>query len=98
MFSLFRSPAFSVAAHRVPSVLGARSFAHATIVGNLAGTPQTHKLKNGDEVVKYVVASDSGPKSNKTTSWFRVTSFMGPPTDEFLKGLKKGYVILVMYR
>ena len=93
MFSLRRAAmpmarSFSTAAPR-------SSFAKMTIIGRLADTPELQPTSTGQEILKYVVGTNSGPRDNQKTSWFRVTSFIpeGPQRD-FIAGLDKGYVYL----
>ena len=72
----------------------ARGVARITIVGNLADTPELHATSTGREILKYAVASNSGPRDNRQTSWFRVTSFEAPgPRRDFLQSLPKGCVL-----
>lgn len=81
------------------AALGARAFssttarplAKITIIGNLADTPELQATSTGREVVRYAVASNTGPRDNRTTSWFNVTSFQpeGPARD-YLQSLPKG--------
>ncbi|RDW84696.1 hypothetical protein BP6252_02286 [Coleophoma cylindrospora] len=69
------------------------SFAKMTIVGRLGDVPAIEATSTGREILKYVVGTNSGPKDNQKTSWFRVVSFMdeGPQRD-FIASLDKGYV------
>lgn len=64
--------------------------ARMTIVGRLGADPEAHESANGRGYHRYVLATDSGPKDNRTTSWFRVTSFADGPIRELVMGLKKG--------
>jgi hypothetical protein len=59
---------------RAFSTSARRELARITIVGNLAGTPEVQETSSGRSVVRYNVASHSGPRDNRLTSWFRVTS------------------------
>ncbi|EQB50663.1 single-strand binding protein family [Colletotrichum gloeosporioides Cg-14] len=70
--------------------------ARISIIGNLADTPELHATSTGREIVKYAVASNSGSRENRHTSWFRVTSFApeGPGRD-FLQSLPKGTMVFV---
>jgi hypothetical protein len=96
----FLRPAFRAAAR--PSAIATRAFssttprpvARITIVGNLADTPELQATSTGHEILKYAVASNSGPRENRQTSWFRVVSFEpeGPRRD-FLQSLPKGCVL-----
>lgn len=72
---------------------GRSSFAKMTIVGRLADTPELQATSTGQEILKYAVGTNSGPRDNQKTSWFRVTSFLpeGPQRD-FIASLDKGYV------
>ncbi|KAJ1335077.1 single-stranded DNA-binding protein [Microdochium nivale] len=71
-----------------------RDIAKITIVGNLAATPELRATSTGRELIEYAVASNSGPRDNRTTSWFRVASFApeGPQRD-FITSLPKGTTI-----
>jgi hypothetical protein len=73
------------------STTPSRNVARITIIGHLADAPELQATSTGHEVLKYAVASNSGPKDNRQTSWFRVASFApeGPQRD-FLQGLAKG--------
>jgi hypothetical protein len=67
------------------------SFAKIQIIGRLADSPEVQGTSTGQEVLKYVVGADSGPKDNRKVSWFRVASFIpeGPQRD-LIAGLDKG--------
>jgi hypothetical protein len=64
-----------------------------TIIGRLADTPELQATSTGQEILRYAVGTNSGPRDNQKTSWFRVTSFLpeGPQRD-FIASLDKGYV------
>jgi hypothetical protein len=68
-----------------------------TIVGRLADTPELQATSTGQEILRYAVGTNSGPRDNQKTSWFRVTSFLpeGPQRD-FIAGLDKGFVSLLL--
>ena len=68
----------------------AAALARMTIVGRLGADPEAHESSNGRGFVRYVVGTDSGPRDNRTTSWFRVTSFSEGPQREYVMGLQKG--------
>ncbi|KAI1417506.1 nucleic acid-binding protein [Hypoxylon sp. FL1857] len=82
------SRAFSASARRDVSKI--------TLVGNLAATPEVKATSTGREVVEYAVASNSGPRDNRHTSWFKVAAFIeeGPRRD-FLTSLPKGATVYV---
>ncbi|GKT88087.1 ssDNA binding protein [Colletotrichum tofieldiae] len=89
--ALFRRAVAAPRIARAFSTSPSHNVARITIVGNLADTPEIHPTSTGREILKYAVASNSGPKDNRQTSWFRVTSFEpeGPRRD-FLQSLPKG--------
>jgi hypothetical protein len=82
------APAFSA---RSFSTTTARPLAKITIVGNLADTPEVHPTSTGREIVRYAVASNSGSRENRKTSWFKVTSFAEGASRDYLMSLPKGY-------
>src|ERR1700684_1789734 len=98
---LLRAPrALPLSAARSFSTSTARSsFAKMTIIGRLADTPELQATSTGQEILKYAVGTNSGPRDNQKTSWFRVTSFLpeGPQRD-FIASLDKGYVALLIWR
>lgn len=93
-----------LARRTVSAALGARSFssttarplARITIIGHLGDTPELHATSTGREIVKYAVATSSGPRDNRVTNWFNITSFQpeGPARD-FLQSLPKGTMVYV---
>lgn len=64
--------------------------ARMTIVGRLGADAESLESANGRAYNRYVVGTDSGPRENRTTSWYRVTSFAEGPVKEKVSGLKKG--------
>ncbi|EFX00208.1 ssDNA-binding protein [Grosmannia clavigera kw1407] len=78
------------------STTPARRVARITIVGHLGDTPELQTTNSGSEMLRYVVASSSGPRDNRQTSWFRVASFLpeGPQRD-LLRSLPKGTLVYV---
>lgn len=93
-----RATAAPRAAVRAFSTTPARPVARITIIGHLADTPELQATSTGHEIVKYAIASNSGPKDNRQTSWWRVASFEpeGPRRD-FLRSLPKGSVTFRAY-
>ncbi|QUC18602.1 uncharacterized protein UV8b_02843 [Ustilaginoidea virens] len=71
------------------------SVARLSLIGNLADTPEVQTTGTGREILKYAVASNYGPKENRQTSWFRVTSFADGPRKDFLLSLAKGTMVYV---
>ncbi|KAM3500798.1 hypothetical protein MY10362_006094 [Beauveria mimosiformis] len=94
-FLLRRAAAPAASAARAFSTSSPRSVARITIVGNLADTPEVVTTNSGREIIKYAVASNSGPRENRQTSWFRVTSFAEGPRKDYLMTLPKGTSVFV---
>ncbi|KAF5973610.1 single-stranded DNA-binding protein [Fusarium coicis] len=94
--SVFRRAAVAPAsAARAFSTTTPRPLAKITIIGNLADTPEVHSTSTGREVLRYAVASNSGTRDNRKTSWFRVTSFAEGPQRDYLMNLPKGASVYV---
>lgn len=94
-FLFRRATAATAGAARAFSTTSPRSVARITIVGHLADTPEAQVSSNTEnprEYVRYSVASHSGSKENRQTSWFRVTGFVDGGRKDFLLSLPKGYV------
>lgn len=67
------------------------SMAKISIIGHLAATPEVQATSTGHELVKFAVATNSGPKDKQTTSWWNVASFAPEgPFREVLTSLPKG--------
>ncbi|KAL7819824.1 hypothetical protein V8C26DRAFT_395334 [Trichoderma gracile] len=95
-FLFRRTAAASAGAARAFSTSSPRSVARITIVGNLADTPEAQVSSSSEkEFVRYAVASNSGSKENRVTSWFRVTSFVDGPRKDFMLSLPKGTLVYV---
>lgn len=95
--SAFLRPVFGAAARpavRSFSSTSARGVARVQIIGNLADTPEVRATSTGREMIKYAVASNSGPRSDRVTSWFNITSFVEGKARDFLLTLPKGCVTL----
>lgn len=85
--------ALPISARAFSTTSRASSFAKLTLIGRLGDTPELHATSTGQELLRYSVATSSGPRDNQKTSWFRITSFTpeGPQRD-FIQSLEKGYV------
>ncbi|GES65919.1 ssDNA binding protein [Aspergillus terreus] len=91
-------------ARAAPHTLSARPFsssascsvARMIITGRLAAEPELQATSTGQDVIKYAVGSSYGPRDNRQTSWFRVSSFQpeGPQRDHLLS-LPKGTLVYV---
>ncbi|KAI1374972.1 nucleic acid-binding protein [Hypoxylon crocopeplum] len=81
---------------RAFSASARRDIAKITLVGNLAATPELKATSTGRDIIEYAVASNSGPRDNRQTSWFKVAAFIeeGPRRD-FLTSLPKGATVYV---
>jgi single stranded DNA-binding protein len=95
MSALFRRSPAAFTAARAFSTSAPRSLARMSIIGHLADAPEVHSTASGREIVKYAVASNSGPRDNRQTSWFRVTSFTDGPRRDYLLSLPKGTHVFV---
>ncbi|KAK1462833.1 single-strand binding protein family [Colletotrichum melonis] len=97
--ALFRRAAVAprmASAARAFSTTPSNNVARITIVGNLADAPEVVPTSTGREIIRYAVASNTGPKDNRQTSWFRVTSFEAEgPRRDFLQSLPKGTLVYV---
>ncbi|KAF1813287.1 nucleic acid-binding protein, partial [Eremomyces bilateralis CBS 781.70] len=71
------------------------SFARMMLVGRLGQAPELVETATGRGVIRYAVASESGTRENRKTSWFRVASFAEGGARDFRLGLKKGSLIHV---
>ncbi|KAK0765555.1 hypothetical protein N5P37_001490 [Trichoderma harzianum] len=97
-FLLRRATVASAGAARAFSTTSPRSVARITIIGHLADSPEGMTAGSGEslkEYVRYTVASNSGPKDARQTSWFRVTGFVDGPRRDFIMGLPKGSMVYV---
>lgn len=76
---------------RAFSTTPTRPIAKITIVGRLAAEPELTATSTGQEMVRYAIGTNYGPKENRQTSWWRVASFApeGPARD-FVTRLEKG--------
>ncbi|GAD97394.1 ssDNA binding protein, putative [Paecilomyces variotii No. 5] len=90
-----RAPATTFSARSFSSS-PARSVARLILTGRLGADPELQATSTGQDVVKYVVATSYGPRDNRQTSWFRVSSFQpeGPQRDHLLS-LPKGTLVYV---
>ncbi|KAH0527953.1 hypothetical protein TsFJ059_002871 [Trichoderma semiorbis] len=97
-FLLRRATVATAGAARAFSTTSPRSVARITIIGHLADSPEGMTAGSGESVkeyVRYTVASNSGPKDARQTSWFRVTGFVDGPRRDFIMGLPKGSMVYV---
>jgi len=73
-----------------------RDLARISVIGNLADSPELQTTSTGHDIIRYAVASNSGPRDNRITSWFKVTAFTeeGPRRD-FLLNIPKGAMVYI---
>ncbi|EEH49719.1 uncharacterized protein PADG_05798 [Paracoccidioides brasiliensis Pb18] len=89
---LFRAPI----ATRAFSTTRPNAVARINLVGNLGGQPELRSTSTGRELVTYSVATSYGPKEDRQTSWWRITSFAPEgPAREHLLSLPKGTLLYV---
>ncbi|KAK4242630.1 glucose inhibited division protein A-domain-containing protein [Achaetomium macrosporum] len=77
------------------STTSSRPIARITIIGNLADTPEVRASSTGREYLRYAVASNSGSRENRKTSWFQVSSFVEGGARDFIASLPKGTMVMV---
>ncbi|CZT21238.1 related to single-stranded DNA-binding protein [Ramularia collo-cygni] len=98
MLALFRN-SLPRAATRAFSTTAARPLAKMQIIGRLADTPELFDTASGKQIVRYALGVSAGPRDeqgNRSTSWFRVASFMQEgPQRELLLSLPKGSQLYV---
>ncbi|KAK6081621.1 ssDNA binding protein [Seiridium cupressi] len=94
--SAFLARRTALSARRAFSTTSPRPLAKMTIIGNLAATPELKATSSGREVVEYAIASNSGPRDNRVTSWFRISAFEAEgPRRDYLTSLPKGSTVYV---
>ncbi|KAJ5104834.1 hypothetical protein NUU61_002181 [Penicillium alfredii] len=88
------TPATSTA--RTFSSSAARSLARMSIVGRLGAAPELSVTSTGLDLVKYSIATDTGPRDKRETSWFRVGTILDESKfRDFMLALPKGTLVLV---
>lgn len=62
-----------------------------TMVGRIGADPEVVETGKGS-LVKYVIGTSYGPRDDRQTSWFRVTSFAAEDSvqRDYVMGLGKG--------
>lgn len=92
-----RSSGLLQSANRSFSSSASHSLARLTLIGHLGAEPELVTTSTGREVVRYVVATSRGPRDDRQTSWFRITSFSEGPSRDHLLNLPKGYVNIICF-
>lgn len=76
---------------RALSTSPAHRIAKITIVGRLADDPEEVPTSSGNPLIKYALGTSTGPKDNRTTSWWKVACFaQNPGLRNLMLGLGKG--------
>ncbi|KAK7728063.1 ssDNA-binding protein, mitochondrial [Botryosphaeria dothidea] len=84
-----RTSAFA-AGRRAFSTTPRAQLAKMTIIGRLGAEPELYSSNGGREIVRYVLATNTGRRENNETSWFQVACFDEGPRKDFLLNLPKG--------
>ncbi|KAL8664027.1 MAG: hypothetical protein Q9168_007991 [Polycauliona sp. 1 TL-2023] len=94
--TLRTSPFQSLTRARPFSTTPRAALAKISILGRLAAEPELTPTSSGQDIIKYAIGTTSGPRENRQTNWWKVTSFTpeGPSRDNFL-GLGKGSLLYV---
>ncbi|KAI9372531.1 hypothetical protein BJX61DRAFT_506961 [Aspergillus egyptiacus] len=81
---------------RAFSASSSREAARITLTGRLGTEPEIRNTSTGSTLVRYIVATDHGPKDNRQVSWWRVSSFLpeGPQRD-YVLNLPRGTLVYV---
>jgi single-stranded DNA-binding protein len=67
-----------------------------TILGRLGTAPEERDMgTTGKKIISYNLATGFGPRDNRKTTWFRVSSFADGPRRDFLLSLPKGTLLHV---
>lgn len=85
---------------RAFSVTPARALSKITLVGRLAGEPELSPTSTGQEIVKYTVATNYGPKDERKTSWWRISYFPREGNNagrDHVLSLGKGWVFFFFF-
>lgn len=61
-----------------------------SIIGRLGAEPEVVPTSTGRDVIRYAIATSTGPRDANETSWFRVSSFVEGPQKDLIAGLPKG--------
>ncbi|CAF9922753.1 MAG: ssDNA-binding protein, mitochondrial [Heterodermia speciosa] len=81
---------------RTLSTTAPLSIAKITIVGRLASRPEEVATSNGAPLIRYALATNTGPKDNRQTSWWKVALFaQNQGLRDVMMGLGKGSLLFV---
>ncbi|KAL8999992.1 MAG: hypothetical protein Q9169_001237 [Polycauliona sp. 2 TL-2023] len=90
IFPRLLSP-FSLPVKRTFSTTPRSHLAKISILGRLAAEPELTPTSSGQDIIRYAIGTTSGPRENRQTNWWKVTSFTaeGPGRDNLMR-LGKG--------
>ncbi|EPE31881.1 Nucleic acid-binding protein [Glarea lozoyensis ATCC 20868] len=96
MSSFLARRALTASARSFSTSATRNSFAKMTIVGRLADTPELQATSTGREILRYAVATNSGPRDNQKSNFFKVTGFLPEGSfRDFITTLDKGTMVYV---
>ncbi|PYH93187.1 hypothetical protein BO71DRAFT_6514 [Aspergillus ellipticus CBS 707.79] len=84
------------------AALSARSFSSSSsrnaarliLTGRLAGEPELRTAANGQEIVRYTLATTNGGKETRHTSFFKVSGFLSEGAQrDYILNLRKGALV-----
>ncbi|MCJ1235237.1 ssDNA-binding protein, mitochondrial [Varicellaria rhodocarpa] len=92
----FRAVSLPRTLYRSFTTSTSRPLAKITIVGRLAAEPELIPTSTGQDMVRYAVGTNYGPRENRQTSWWRVASFQKEGEGrEKLLAIAKGTLVYV---
>lgn len=93
---LLTSPLRTFPVHRTFSTASPlqSSLAKISLIGRLAAEAELTPTSDGTEMIRYSLATSSGAKENRKTSWWKIASFAGEGRGrDLLLSLGKGLVL-----
>lgn len=88
---VLRSSSAKPLARAFSSTPATRDVAKLTIVGRLIARPELVQTSTGSEIVKYTVATSSGPRDNQQSSFWNIALFGDESKQrDYILGLQKG--------
>lgn len=85
----------SAPARRAFSTTSRLGLARVNLIGYLAESPELHSTSSGREIVRYTLATSTGGRDTRKTSWWKVTSFVEGGSRDYLMNLPKGSRLFV---
>lgn len=93
---LLTSPLRTFPVHRTFSTASPlqSSVAKISLIGRLAAEAELTPTSDGTDMIRYSLATNSGSKENRKTSWWKIASFAGEGRGrDLLLSLGKGLVL-----